>query len=99
MFRKKTIFVFSILFFSSIFRADASESLSLDTALEKAFYNNPKILAVREEINASKGRWLQAEALPSPEAEIEIGGLKRNEGGDRKGEIGSFGFKAIIIFR
>jgi len=69
------------------------EGLSLDQALRAAFVNNPRMLEARQEIKATKGRWIQAEAFPVPEAGIEISGLKNNENGARNGKIGSFGVK------
>lgn len=51
-------------------------ALSLDEALRIAYVQNPRMAEARKEISASKGRWIQAEALPDPEFEIEIGGFK-----------------------
>ena len=69
------------------------EALSLDEALKQAYLENPKMAEARKEISASKGRWIQAEALPDPELEMEIGGLKSRTKGEkevREGKIDSF---------
>ena len=69
------------------------EALSLDEALERAYLDNPKMAEARKEISASKGRWIQAEALPDPGLEMEIGGLKSRTKGEkevREGKIDSF---------
>src|SRR3989338_2383897 len=53
-----------------------SEAISLDDALIVAYSANPTLREAREEISASKGRWIQAETLPDPELEMDIGGFK-----------------------
>ncbi len=74
------------LFSSSIVQAAEGlnqESLSLDQALRVAFAHNPKMIEARKSISASKGRWIQSEALPDPQLELSVGGLKKNENGSR----------------
>lgn len=70
-----------------------NEPLSLDEALQLAYINHPRMQEAKQDIFAAHGAWLQAEALPSPEAEINVGGLKKH--GDeekqvRKGKVDSF---------
>ena len=55
----------------------ANDVMTLGQALQLAYYANPDMQKARQEIKASTGRWLQAEALPNPEFEIEIGGFDR----------------------
>jgi cobalt-zinc-cadmium efflux system outer membrane protein len=43
----------------------------------------------RKEISASKGRWIQAEALPDPELDIDVGGFKKNEEGTTEKNVDS----------
>lgn len=81
--------VITLLLTSFVGPADAQEGLSLQSALSLAYQNNPRMIMAREEVKASKGRWIQSEALPNPEVELEVGGLKKAEG-SRKGSLDSF---------
>lgn len=72
------------------------EPLSLERALRIAYLNHPKMEEARKEISASKGRWILAEALPDPELELSVGGLKKHAEGEkevRNGKIDSFSIK------
>ena len=72
------------------------EALTLEDALRIAYVNHPAMLEVKQEISASKGRWMQAEALPDLEMEMKVGGLKKqNQDGKetRKGNVDSFLFQ------
>ncbi len=78
--------------------ADTSEnaSLSIDNALRLAYINHPKMQEARQEISAAHGAWISAEAPPAPEAEIDVGGLKKHSEGEkqvRKGKIDSFAIR------
>lgn len=69
------------------------ELLTLEDALRLAYVNHPGMREARQEISAAQGRWIQAEALPDPELELEIGGLKSQRKGEkevRDGNIDSF---------
>lgn len=96
--KKKLISCFTLLLLalspSSIY-AEMAEGhvLSLEGALRMAYLNHPRMREAREEISASKGRWLQAEALPAPELEVDIGGLKKGEDDARRGNLDSFSVK------
>lgn len=95
---KKLVFCFALLLLalspSSIYAEMAEEHvLSLEGALRMAYLTHPRMREAREEISASKGRWIQAEALPDPELEVDIGGLKKGEDDARKGNIDSFSVK------
>lgn len=82
---KKFLIIYLILFQSlaSAF-TQAEEPLSLESALRIAFQSNPKMIEARQEITASKGRWIQAEALPDPEMGFQIGGLKSQTKGGKE---------------
>jgi cobalt-zinc-cadmium efflux system outer membrane protein len=67
--------------------AKAEEILSLDKALLTAYDNNPRMIEARKLIDAVKGDLLTARTLPNPEVEFEIGGLKKNAAGKRKGKL------------
>ena len=90
---KKQIYIFNFLiFFLTTFALSATaqeESLSLDQALRSAYFNHPKMMEAKKEISASKGRWIQAEALPDPEIALTIGGFKKNEEGVRDKNLDS----------
>lgn len=96
---KKNIVCFcllaSIAVFSSVSHAETAVNavLSVEDALRMAYLHHPRMKEAREEISASKGRWLQAEAFPDPEMEFDIGGLKKGEDDSRKGNLDSFAVK------
>jgi outer membrane protein TolC len=96
--KKKILICYVLLSFmsipSAIYAGTAENTpLSLDDTLRIAWINHPRMREAREEISASKGRWLQAEALPDPEIEFDIGGLKKGEDDARKGNLDSFAVK------
>ncbi len=78
-----TLFLLLNLFGSSAF---AQEGFSLEQALSTAYSQNPKMIEARKEISASKGRWIQAEALPDPRLELNVGGLRKDENGSHNPE-------------
>src|SRR3989338_1042303 len=90
---KKQIYIFNFLIlFVTAFAVAATaqeESLALDQALRSAYFNHPKMMEAKKEISASKGRWIQAEALPDPEIAVSIGGFKKNEEGVRDKNLDS----------
>ncbi len=97
MARKLNIYLFLFICICSnafIARAESAgaSSVSLEGALRLAYQNNPRMIVAREEVKASKGRWIQSEALPNPEVGFEVGGLKKSEG-SRKGSVDSFSIK------
>jgi len=70
--------------------------LSLQEALRLAYLHHPVMQEAKQDILAAHGAWLQAEALPSPEAEIDIGGLKKHAKDEkqiREGKIDSFAIR------
>ena len=89
----KKIFIFSItaVFFSAIsIPAKAEETLTLDKALAIAFERNPRMIEARKSIDVAKGDLITARTFLNPEAELEIGGLKKNGEGKRKTNLDSF---------
>jgi len=97
MARKLNIYLFLFIYICSNAFIPTAESavatsLSLEGALRLAYQNNPRMIMAREEVKASKGRWIQSEALPKPEVGLEVGGLKKSEG-SRKGSVDSFSIK------
>jgi len=64
--------------------AQAEEPLTLEKALSLAYENNPSIEEARKAVDAAKGDLITARTFSNPEAEFEIGGLKKNEAGERK---------------
>ncbi len=91
--------LFALLTFStSIVQASDvlnQESLSLDQALRIAFAQNPKMIEARKDISASNGRWIQAEALPDPELDLSIGGLKKQTKDEKQVRDGNLDTVAI----
>lgn len=97
MARKLNFYLFLFIYICSnafIVKAESvgATSISVEGALRLAYQNNPRMIVAREEVKASKGRWIQSEALPNPEVELEVGGLKEAEG-SRKGALDSFAIK------
>ncbi|GEM_PF-819537 len=82
LFKKSRFLAYGLLFFAGACAAYAQmeedNAFSLNTVLRIAYQANPKMVEAREEINASKGRWIQAEAPPDPELGLDVGGLKKH---------------------
>lgn len=57
----------------------AEETLTLDRAILIAYQCNPYVVEARTTVNAARGELITASALPDPEIEFEIGGMKANE--------------------
>ncbi len=71
----------------------AGAVLTLEQALRVAYQRNPDMIEARKEIDAAKGRRIQAESLPNPSMEWNIGGLKkttRNQKEVYNGNLDSF---------
>ncbi|MBP7055704.1 MAG: TolC family protein [Candidatus Omnitrophica bacterium] len=92
MVKKTGIALFAVIVLISgvSFSAEAEEVLTLEKALSIARTNNPRVLEACKMIDASKGELITARALPNPEAEFEIAGLRENEEGERDVRLGSF---------
>jgi len=71
----------------------AEETLTLDKALVTAYENNPRMTEVRKGVEAAKGDLITVRALPAPEVEFEIGGLKKNENGKRRTNLDKVGIQ------
>src|SRR3989339_593291 len=71
------IFLFFLLI-CGLQRGFAGEdNLTLETALSIAFQNNPRMVEARASIDEAKGELISAKTYLNPEAEFEIGGLKK----------------------
>ena len=86
---KIKVIIYAVIFFQCfVFGfAKAEEILSLDKALLTAYDNNPRMIEAKKLISAVKGELITARTLPNPEVEFEIGGLKKNAEGRRKGKL------------
>lgn len=86
---KIKVIIYAVIFFQCFILsiAKAEEILSLDKALMTAYDNNPRMIEARKLIDAVKGDFIIARTLPNPEVEFEIGGLKENKEGKRKGGL------------
>ncbi|MCB9757010.1 MAG: TolC family protein [Candidatus Omnitrophica bacterium] len=75
-------------FFSPLVGADeTSVALSLKEALSSAYDHNPQMVETRKNIQAAQGDLITTRTFLNPELEAEIGGLKKNEEGKRKGHL------------
>ena len=82
------IFIFLSQFLISPVRAEeVTEALSLKEALSMAYEHNPQMIEARKTIQAAQGDLITTRTLLNPELEAEIGGLKKNEEGKRKGHL------------
>src|SRR3989338_2696627 len=63
------------------------QALSLKEALSMAYDHNPQMIEARKTIQAIQGDLITTRTLLNPELEAEIGGLKKNEEGERKGHL------------
>ncbi len=92
MIKKIRIAVTIITFIMSVIPMSvyAEEVLTLEKSLSLAFEDNPRMIEARKNIDVSKGDLITARSLSNPEAEFEIGGLKKNDEGERKSNLDSF---------
>ncbi|MDO8602697.1 MAG: TolC family protein [Candidatus Omnitrophota bacterium] len=92
--------IYAIIFFQCLVLgfANAGENLSLDKALMAAYDNNPRMIEARKLVNVAKGDLITARTLPNPEVDFEIGGLKENEKGKRKGELNNIAVRQDLGF-
>jgi len=68
---KQTIVSFFVMLLTAgIGFSQDTTALSLEQAIRMALQNNPSVLVAQKEMEASSGRILQAEAVPSPEIGI-----------------------------
>jgi len=90
------IFLFVVLmvvFTVSAIAETNIERLNFMTSLELAFEHNPQMIEARKAIESSKGDLITTRALENLEAELEIGGLKKNEDGERNTNLNSIEIK------
>lgn len=87
------VFILINLISNSVPLWAADKALSLEEVLEVAYWKHPSMMEARQEISASKGRWIQSEALPDPELELAVGGFKKNEDGVRDRKLDSVTIK------
>lgn len=87
----RNIFIILILIYFSppSFGQEAAENhpLAFKEALQTAYENNPRMIEARKTIQAAQGDLITTRTLLNPEMEAEIGGLKKNEEGERKGSL------------
>jgi cobalt-zinc-cadmium efflux system outer membrane protein len=88
---QKLFTVFLLLTFSTLsFSQEVNEEkLSFEEALNIAFDHNPQMIEAKKAIESSKGDLITARTFQNPEAELEFGGLKKNEDGDRNTNLDS----------
>ena len=78
---------------SSLMADQSNEILGLEEALSLAYQQNPHIVQARRAIEGRQGDLMTIRTWANPEVEVEIGGLKRDDGGRRKGRLDSITFK------
>lgn len=100
IFRGIPLFVLSIFLCSHFVWADQKqndtpilEKLNFHEALEQAYRANPRMIEARKSIEGSKGNLITARTFQNPEAELEFGGFKKNEDGNRNVNLDSFEIK------
>lgn len=93
---RKIYILFYILVFlggSQSMAEPMKEKLNFATSLELAFEHNPQMIEAGKAIESSKGDLLTARTLKNPEAELEFGGLKKNEDGEQNTNLDSIEIK------
>ncbi len=96
---RKIYFLFYIGIFLSQFlisplmAGQSNEILDLEEALSLAYQQNPRIVQARKAIEGSQGDLITARTWANPEVEAEIGGLRKDDAGRRKGHLDSITFK------
>ncbi len=81
------------LLISPLMAGQSNEILGLEEALSLAYQKNPRIIQARRAIEGSQGELITARTWTNPEVEAEIGGLKKDDEGRRKGHLDSITFK------
>ena len=92
MSRNILILLFTFIFLSQflippIRAAEVSDALSLKEALSIAYDHNFQMIEARKTIQTAQGDLITTRTLLNPELEAEIGGLKKNEEGERRGHL------------
>jgi len=98
MSRKSHVLFYILIFLSqflvlSLMADSTMETLGLTEALSLAYQQNPHIVQARKAIEGSQGDLITARTWANPEVEAEIGGLKEDDAGRRKGHLDSITFK------
>ena len=70
-----------------------SNVLTLKDALGRAYDNSPQMIIARKSIDSARGDLITAKTLANPELEFEIGGLKKNEEGERRTNLDTAAIK------
>jgi outer membrane protein TolC len=78
---------------SPLMADQSNEILGLEEALSLAYQQNPRIVQARKAIEGSQGDLITARTWANPEVEAEIGGLRKDDEGRRKGHLDSITFK------
>lgn len=98
MSRNIRILIFAFVFLSQflvppIRAEEGGEALSLQEALSLAYDHNSRMVEAKKSIEASKGDLITVRSLLNPEIEVELGGLKKNEEGERRANLDAIVFK------
>ena len=81
-----------IFLFCPTFAFASDDKLDLTQAIQMAYDQNPQMIQAREAVVGKQGALLTTRTFANPEVEVEIGGLKENEEGQRKGHLDSIIF-------
>ena len=84
-----TFIVLSQFLIRPIRAAEVSDALNLKEALFMAYDHNFPMVEARKTIQAAQGDLITTRTLLNPGLEAEIGGLKKNDEGERKGQLDS----------
>lgn len=82
-----------VLFFCPAARVEASRPLTFEEALEIAFDHNPQMIQARKGGEYARGDLITSRTFQNPEAELEFGGFKKDDNGDRDVRLDSFEIK------
>lgn len=79
--------VFTTILFcigQGVYANTTSETLDFKKSLSMAYENHPAMLEARKALQFAKGDLITARSPLNPEVELEFGGLRKNEEGNRK---------------
>lgn len=82
-----TFILLSQLLIPSIRAEEGTTVLSLKEALNMAYEHNPQMIETRKAIQVAQGDLITARSLLNPQLEAEIGGLKKNDEGERRSHL------------
>ncbi len=83
----------SVLLICPYVRSAQIDRLDFEETLTIAFDHNPQMVEARQGVEYARGDLITSRTLQNPEAELEFGGFKKGDNGDRDVRLESFEIK------